>query len=689
MYRVASPDDLVGAEGERPWTNRLVHETSPYLLQHAHNPVDWHPWAAETFERARLEDRPILLSIGYAACHWCHVMEHESFSDPEVAAFLNAHFVPVKVDREERPDVDAIYIEALYALHGSAGWPANLFLSPDLYPFAGATYLPPESRYGMPSFLEVLHRVRTAWVQQRAEIDARRDALQGILGRTLPPSGDRLARPSYERAVRELVASHDPQHGGQGRGQKFPQTPSLELLLLAAFDGLPGARTALARALRAMARGGLYDHLGGGFHRYCVDPAWTVPHFEKMLYDNAQLLRLYARASSALAEHDPTLAEECARVARETVHYLEHDLSDDSGAFWSSEDADDPGGEGFFYTFTAEEARAILGPAEPLPYGITLAGNFEHGRTVLSAWEGRPPEDVRQRLLLHRNRRRRPSVDHKRVVAWNGLAVGGLAEAGRLLGYRSWIERATTCAEVLLGARRPDGSLPRLVGSDAPGTLEDHACVADGLLDLYQARPHEIRWLDEALAITRVVLRDFSDPEAGAFFQSRPRDDLILRRKDFQDGAEPSGNGRMAAVVLRLLGYGAPIDSDLADRLLEAGSGFMARASLATPELWGVLRALSAPIAAPGGPHELVIAGAPDRPETSQMLDVWDRTWRPQGIAAVIPPGGEGADRYGLLANRPSGEGGAPLAYLCRRGVCSVPTASPADLASALGDGLP
>ncbi|MBW2257935.1 MAG: thioredoxin domain-containing protein [Deltaproteobacteria bacterium] len=344
MYRVASPDDLVGAEGDPSWTNRLVHETSPYLLQHAHNPVDWYPWTPEAFEKARREDRPILLSIGYAACHWCHVMEHESFSDPEVAAFLNTHFVPIKVDREERPDVDAIYIEALFALQGNAGWPANLFLFPDLRPFAGITYLPPVSRHGMPSFRQVLDQVRTAWDEQRAPLGSRGDSLKGIIGRTLPPNQEGIDRAGYERTITALVGSHDPRHGGQGQGQKFPQTPSLELLLLAAHDGMPGAPGALVRALRAMARGGLYDHLGGGFHRYCVDRAWTVPHFEKMLYDNAQLLRLYARASSLLEGRDQAFAEECAQVVRETVHYLDHDLSDESGAFWSSEDADDPGG---------------------------------------------------------------------------------------------------------------------------------------------------------------------------------------------------------------------------------------------------------------------------------------------------------------------------------------------------------
>jgi len=676
MYRVATPEDLQGASTPPAWTNRLAGESSPYLLQHAHNPVDWYPWGEEAFARARAADRPILLSIGYAACHWCHVMEHESFSDPHVAAYLNEHFVAIKVDREERPDVDALYIEALSALQGHAGWPANLFLLPDLRPFAGATYLPPRDRYGMPSFRAVLQRIHDLWTTRRADIAQAGDQVAGILGHTLPKSGAALDREGYDHAVAQLVAAQDPRHGGLGGQQKFPQTPTCELLLLGAHDALPGARDAMVRALQAMRRGGLYDHLGGGFHRYCVDPAWTVPHFEKMLYDNAQLLRLYARAAAWLAPLDPEEANACVRVARETVQYLRADLATGDGLFWSSEDADDPGGEGFFYTFTAAQARAVLREG-PLPYGITEEGNFEHGRTVLSTPKGRPPEPVRQALLAVRNRRPRPALDRKRVTAWNGLALGALAEAGRLLGFDEWVDTAATCADALLSAIEADGAVRRIPAGDAEGTLADHADLADGLLDLFQARPDEIRWLDAALAITRRAIDALADPEGG-FFQARERPDLIARRKDFQDGAEPSGNGRMAEVLRRLLAYGADLDRAWLDRLLEAGSGLMERAPQAAPELWGVVRALAARPSE--GPLELVIAGEPTHPDTLAMRRAWNRRWRRQGVLAVLPPGSDAADRYTLLQDRPAGPEGAPLAYVCRHGVCAMPVASAAAL---------
>ncbi len=680
MYRVATREDQVGNAAGPRWTNRLVHEASPYLRQHAHNPVDWYPWGEAAFQRARDEDKPILLSIGYAACHWCHVMEHESFEDPDAAALLNEGFVAIKVDREERPDVDAIYIEALSALAGHAGWPANLFLLPDLRPFAGGTYMPPAPRYGLPSFVEVLGRVRQFWTQRRGEIDGLGDRLVEAIGRGFPRADVPLGRDGYTRAVADRVAREDTAHGGLAGGQKFPQTPTVELLLLGAHDGLPGAREALASSVGAFVKGGLYDPLGGGFHRYCVDAAWTVPHFEKMLYDNAQLLRVLARASSVLAPSDPALAARCVRAVRETVSYLFNDLSDPSGLFVSSEDADDPGGEGYFYTFTAAEACAALGDTA-LPYGIAEAGNFEHGRTVLSTWAGRPSERTRQALRRARDARARPPVDDKRVVAWNGLAIGALAEAGRLLGFDAWVARAARAADVLLAAIAADGEVRRLPGGAAPGTLEDHAFLADGLLDLFQARPSELRWLAAARDLAARALDMLADP-AGGLFQAAARPDLIVRRKDFQDGAEPSGNGRMADVLRRLAAYGAPLEGPL-DALLDAASGLMTRAPVATPELWRVVRALAAEPTDPSGPLELVIVGPPDHPEALTMQRAWDRRWRPQGVLAMVRPGDPVAATWPLFAERPAAPDGAPLAYLCRRGVCLAPVAT-ADALEAL-----
>jgi uncharacterized protein YyaL (SSP411 family) len=662
------------------WTNRLASETSAYLLQHAHNPVDWYPWGDEAFERARTEEKPIFLSIGYAACHWCHVMERESFEDEQIAAFLNTHFVPVKVDREERPDVDAIYIQALLRITGHAGWPANLFLLPDLRPFTGATYMPPEPRYGMPSFRQILERVRDTWIRHREALDRAGGQILAHLAASDGPAGPRPGQLGYRRAVDELLRLHDDRHGGFGHDQKFPQAPILELLLLGASDGRPGAAEALRRTLAAMDDGGLQDQLGGGFHRYCVDAEWTVPHFEKMLYDNAQLLRVYARSSSlwmTLGDRDRAKAD--MRVVRDTVCYLLRDLRDPSGAFWSSEDADDPSGEGGFYTYTPEEAREVLAAGEPLPYGIVEGGNFEHGRTVLHATNGRPPRPVRERLLEHRNRRERPPVDKKRVVAWNGLTIGALSEAGRLFGFDEWVQAAAKCAEVVLAAKDADGGVPRVVGGRVPGTLDDHACFADGLLDLYQALPHEIRWLEEALGIVQIAVKRFWDADRGGFFTSEDRPDLVVRRKELHDGAEPSGNGRMAEVLRRLLAYGAPLDASLLDRLLGSAGNAMIGEPVATPELWGVTRAVAPPLANEkvATPLELVIAGNPSDPRVRQMLRLWNRGWRPQGIVAVISAPDP---RFSLLAGKRPAADGSPLAYVCRHGACGLPAASVEEL---------
>ncbi|MBA2322313.1 MAG: thioredoxin domain-containing protein, partial [Deltaproteobacteria bacterium] len=428
-------------------TNRLGAETSAYLRQHAGNPVDWMPWGDEAFARARAEDRPVFLSIGYAACHWCHVMERESFSDPAIAAVLNARFVCIKVDREERPDVDAIYIAALLELQGKAGWPATLFLLPDRRPFTGATYLPPVSRFGLPSLPDVCERIAAMWKSDRDTLLGAADMLRKALYEE-PSESPEVAWDGYRRAVATLVTLHDDAHGGFGTGSKFPQVPELELLLLAAADELPGVADVLRNTLIAMDRGGLQDALGGGFHRYCVDRAWTVPHFEKMLYDNAQLVRLYARASSWLQRLGRDASDEvkgAIRVVRDAIGWMETSLRVSGGAFAASFDADDPGGEGAFYTWTPDEIRAVLGDV-PMPYGVRPEGNFE-GRTVLNTRSGVPPRSVRDALLRARAARPAPPRDDKQVVAWNGLAIGALAEAGRLFGQEAWVELAAAVAK--------------------------------------------------------------------------------------------------------------------------------------------------------------------------------------------------------------------------------------------------
>ncbi len=656
--------------------NRLIHETSPYLRQHAHNPVDWHPWGSEAFELARATNRPILLSIGYAACHWCHVMERESFEDEAVAAVLNAHFVPIKVDREERPAVDAIYIEALQHMQGHAGWPANLFLRPDLTPFAGATYLPPEPRRGQPSFTQVLERIHQLWAADPDRIDQVAGMLLTALDSSVEPTAEAPTQAVYATSVAAFAELHDRAHGGLGTGQKFPQTPVYELLLLAAADNLPGAHVVVEHSLDAMARRGLRDHLGGGFHRYCVDRAWTVPHFEKMLYDNAQLLRVYARAASLWRERRASMADAWVNVCRDTVSYLMRDLRHPDGGFMASEDADDPGGEGHFYTFTPSEAREVLGDDAPLPYGITDAGNFEEGRTVLHVERHWPVPRVRYALQEARNQRPRPPLDDKRVVAWNGLTVGALAEAGRLLGFDDWISAAAATAELLLAARDAQGLLPRLLGSDMAGTLTDQAFVADGLIDLYQARPHEIRWLDAAVDIAKATIEHLGAP-GGGFYEAPDRDDLIVRKKPMLDGAEPSGNGRMAQVLARLGMYGVDLGTVLEDTL-QAASGWMGVAPRGVPELAAVLRSIAGP--PDSAPQEVVLAGNPDDPRLQQMLRRYNQRWRPWSVVAVLPPGSDAAERFALFEGRVPAAGDAPRAYVCRRGACQLPVTSASEM---------
>jgi uncharacterized protein YyaL (SSP411 family) len=654
---------------------RLATATSPYLRQHASDPVDWYPWGEEAFARARALDRPIFLSIGYSACHWCHVMQHESFADADTARALNEGFVAIKVDREERPDVDALYVQALLEFQGDAGWPATLFLFPDLRPFTGATYLPREPRFGLPSLRQVLARVRELWASDRASLEGAADLVKRRLFEP-PARADTATEAGYRAAVAGLVAIADRSYGGFGSGQKFPQTPELELLLLGAHDGIAGAAEALRRTLMAMDRGGLQDHLGGGFHRYCVDRTWTIPHFEKMLYDNAQLVRLYARASSFLASQGREALEEvraAVRVVRDAVGYVDRDLVHPDGGWCASEDADDPGGEGFFYTWTPAEARAALGPADALPYGIRPAGNFDDGRTVLTTRSGVPDASVRDALKSARDARPRPSLDEKRVVAWNGLAIGAFAEAGRLFAEDRWVDRAAAAADRLLGAAG------RTLEGDAPMVLDDPVFLADGLLALYQARPWEHRWLLAAADLADLALARFGDP-GGACWTSERRPDLFVRRKELTDGAEPSGNGRLCEVLRSLEAYGAPVSRALDDVLAEA-TGAMRENGLSTPEMWRVVRAREADPRT--GPVALVIAGDPSDRRTKLLLRVWSRSWRPHGVVAIADTAAP-RERFALLRDKHPASDGTPLAFVCRNGRCDFPVASIEDLGNLL-----
>ncbi|HWO15632.1 MAG TPA: thioredoxin domain-containing protein, partial [Solirubrobacterales bacterium] len=513
--------------------NRLARETSPYLLQHRDNPVDWYPWGAEALKRAREEDRPILLSVGYSACHWCHVMERESFEDPETAAYMNEHFVNVKVDREERPDVDALYMEAVQAISGQGGWPMTVFLDPDGVPFYGGTYFPPDNSRGMPSFRMVMEAVIEAFEGRRDELRERAAGTRAQLGAVgmIEPADDSPDGRLLEEATRRLCAAADMERGGFGGAPKFPPASALELLLAR------GERDVVEGTLDAMLSGGIYDQLGGGFSRYSVDAAWLVPHFEKMLYDNALLARAYLHGWQEFGH------ERYRRVCEETLDWMLREMRGPEGGFYSALDADSEGEEGLFYVWTPDEIRGVLGDAaEPTLdyYGVTEAGNFE-GRNVLFLRKGvdasRPEgfAEARKALFEARAQRERPGLDDKRLASWNALAIAALAEAGAVLERDDYLEAARKSAEFVLEEMREDGRLLRTYKDGEArlnAYLEDHAFLLEALLTLYEST-FEQRWFNEARTLADATIARFGDPERGGFFStSDDHEQLIARRKE-------------------------------------------------------------------------------------------------------------------------------------------------------------
>jgi uncharacterized protein len=655
--------------------NHLAGETSPYLLQHAENPVDWYPWGDEALERARDLGRPILLSIGYSACHWCHVMAHESFEDPAVAAIVNENFIPVKVDREERPDLDALYMQAVVSLTGHGGWPMTVFLTPEGAPFYGGTYYPPEPRAGMPSFRQVLDGVGEAWADQGDAVAAQAARLVERLrdGAAFPPSADVPSAATLTDALVVLRGQFDPRHGGFGGAPKFP--PHAVLAFLLRMHRSLGSAEALRMAdvtLDRMAAGGIYDQLGGGFHRYAVDGIWLVPHFEKMLYDNALLASAYTRAWAA------TGSERHRQVAESTLDYLLRDLRLDHGGFASAQDADTDGHEGLTYVWTPEEMRAVLGPESALAeavYGVTPEGNFE-GSTVLSRVldpeeagrrTGVDPaglEGQRAALLVARDRRPQPARDEKALASWNGMALAALAEAGRRFGRPDYVDAARACAEFLLGPlSAPDGGLLRThrEGRSAiDGFLDDYAQVAAGLIELHLAT-REPRWLDEARRLARLAVARFSDPEHGGFFDTPAEGEaLVARPKGLDDTPTPSGNATLAGVLVSL----GRLDED--DHLLEEGAAVtrlvgdvLSRAPQAFGRALGVLSSLHAE------PRTLVVVGGDE------------------ALAAVAL---EGYDPDLAVRFTPDDERG-PGAHLCAGHTCLPPITDAAALRAAISAG--
>jgi uncharacterized protein len=623
--------------------NRLADETSPYLLQHAGNPVNWFPWGEEALARARDEDKPILLSIGYAACHWCHVMERESFEDEATAALMNESFVSIKVDREERPDLDSIYMDAVVTLTGQGGWPMTVFLTPAGEPFFGGTYFPPEPRYGMPSFRDVLAGVAEAWRARRVAVDSSAHQLSErirLSARVRPEDGE-PEEALLGEALENLRQGFDPEWGGWGGAPKFPSAPAVEFLLRR------GANEPARKTLDGMAAGGMYDLVGGGFHRYSVDERWLVPHFEKMLYDNAQLAVVYLHGFLVLGE------ARYRAVVEETIEYMLRELLLGGGGFASAQDADTDGIEGLTFTWAPGEGA----PEE-------LFQDFEDGRFVL---RGALDSGTRERLFAIRELRPKPLRDDKAIASWNGLALAALAECGRFLDRPDWIDAGRQLAEFLLGPlSTAEGRLHRTWRNGiAKGTgyLEDYADVANGLYELHVATG-ELRWLEEANRLARLAVELFGDNEHGGFFQA-PVDgeQLVARKKDFDDHPSPSGNSMLAYVLLRLARiYG---DDELERRAVSVFQ-LIGKTLVQAPSAFGwALVALDLHLAPR---REVAILGGADSEVALAVLARWD----PTAVVAFGP--GEDVP----LLDGKTLVGGLPAVYVCERFACRAPVTDPA-----------
>jgi uncharacterized protein len=650
--------------------NRLAAESSPYLLQHKDNPVDWCPWGEEALARAREEDRPLLVSIGYSACHWCHVMAHESFEDPEIAAIMNARLVCVKVDREERPDVDAMCMEACQAMTGHGGWPLNAFLTPEGVPFYAGTYFPPESRHGLPSWRMVLDGVAEAWANRRQDIrDQGARIIQALsASQRIEPSDEPIRDELVDQAVDSLRATYDPVNGGFGGAPKFPPASVIELLLAR------GEREMSLGTLAAMARGGIYDQIGGGFARYSVDATWTVPHFEKMLYDNALLAPAYLHGWQVSGQ------ERFRRVCCETLDWALREMQGPEGGFCAALDADSEGVEGKFYVWTEAELRDVLGPelAEPaLDYFRPRP--FEHALILEGRGPEPPPEvlaEIQRRLLAARSQRVRPGLDDKRLTAWNALMISALAEAGAVLERSEYLEAAIRCGSFVLDDMRDsDGRLLR-TWKDGRGRiaayLEDYAFLLEALTGLYEATG-EPRWFAEAHALADAMIERFSDPERGGFFTTASdHEDLAARRKDLEDTPIPSGNSAAAFGLLRLgLLTGEASYERQALGVLALLFPLAVRHPHAFGHLLGAADFSLAPV------KEVAIVGP--EPGARELLRVVRAAYRPHLVLAT----GAGPDGVPLLEGREPVDGHA-AAYVCEHFVCQAPVTSPEALAAAL-----
>ncbi|MEA2593123.1 MAG: uncharacterized protein QOD62_2954, partial [Actinomycetota bacterium] len=658
--------------------NRLQHETSPYLLQHASNPVDWYPWGDEAWARAVAEDKPVLVSIGYASCHWCHVMERESFADPEIAGLLNKHFVSIKVDREERPDLDALYIEALQTLTGSAGWPLTLFLTPERKLFFGGTYFPPTARDELPSFRAVIESVTDEWRDSRRDLERQADGvLREMRERdTTLPERQALSAELLDQGIIRILSTADQVHGGFGEPPKFPQPWLVELMLRASARGPGGAHGVADLTLRRMARGGIYDQLGGGFHRYAVDGAWRVPHFEKMLYDNALLARLYTHAWQA--RHDPLFQ----RIAVETLEYLVRDLGAAEGGFFAGQDSESDGVEGAYYLWSHDEFTGVA-PDAAAWFGVTPGGNDEGGLNVLTAAGDAPPAAQRAALAAARSKRVRPGRDEKVLTSWNGLAIAALAEAGAVFERPDFVEAARCAAGFLLDhiVTRGGGLAHAWQAGAARGTglAEDYVYLADGLVTLWEAT-FDPTWAEAAQRLAGKLLELFWDPDGGGLFStSEEGEQLVVRRKDLVDSITPSSNG-VAALLFQRLGVLVG-DEELIKRgveVLEAAQPVMQ----AVPQESGTLfAALDFHLS---GAKEIAVIGDPAAAGTAALLrEVWNR-YLPNHVLAGGPGAAGGTTLLSpLLAGRTE-VNGMPTGFVCEHATCKRPVNDPAEFARQL-----
>ena len=683
--------------------NRLIHEKSPYLLQHAYNPVDWYPWGEEAFEKARIENRPIFLSIGYSTCHWCHVMERESFENDSVAALLNRDFVAIKVDREERPDVDRLYMSSMQAMGSGGGWPLNAFLTPDLKPFFGGTYFPAHSVPGRIGMMELLPRVHEAWVNQREQIEHTGTQVFDALAASSNEPGAHAAGggvamdPLFAGCARVLASSYDEANGGFGGAPKFPTVVNLDFLWRWwALDpaGREPARTMAMRQLDAMTDGGIHDHLGGGFHRYATDSVWLVPHFEKMLYDQAQLASAYVDAWLATGH------ERYAAAARDVFGYVSRDLSAPEGGFYSAEDADSEGEEGRFYVWTPDQIEAALPSADAAlfcdAYGVTPEGNFEHGASIphlvrpiaeTARRHGLEPADAERRLqrsrdalLAVRAQRVRPHRDDKVLACWNGLMISAYSRGGRALGDPALTERSRRAAEFawthlwsadrhLLSRRWRDGE------AGGAGQLDDYADLALGFLDLYQAG-HDPVWLERSVTLTEHMVARFYDERDAGFFESPPGDASIrLRLKDEFDGAEIAGNSVAAEVLQRL---GVLLDRAPWRQKAHATFEYYARRLASHPA--AMPRMLAAMLLERSSGRHIVIVGDLARDDTRGLIREFDRRFLPADLLLVTAPGqrADALKRWAPFAAELPEQGGRATAYVCVDYACQLPTTEPA-----------